>query len=80
MSTAAGAGAEMVARVVEAARRAGATDCDAVYVEGEASSCSVRLREVENVVLSRGRRLGLRCFVGRGSAAGSTVDLDGSAV
>ena len=70
----------MVARVVDAARRAGATDCDAVYVEGEASSCSVRLREVENVVLSRERRLGLRCFVGRGSAAGSTADLDGSAV
>jgi PmbA protein len=71
---------DLVERAIAAARGAGATDCDAVFVEGESSSSSVRLREVENVVLSRERRLGLRCFVDRRSAAASTADLDGDAV
>ncbi|MFM8410064.1 MAG: PmbA/TldA family metallopeptidase, partial [Alphaproteobacteria bacterium] len=73
-------GTALVERAIEAARRAGATDCDAVFVEGESSSSSVRLREVENVVLSRERRLGLRCFVDHRSAAASTADLDPGAV
>lgn len=73
-------GTALVERAIEAARRAGATDCDAVFVEGESSSSSVRLREVENVVLSRERRLGLRCFVDYRSAAASTADLDPGAV
>jgi len=79
VSAAAGA-TDLVARAIAAARGAGATDCDAVFVEGESSSSSVRLREVENVVLSRERRLGLRCFVDHRSAAASTADLDGDAV
>lgn len=79
MSAATGA-TDLVERAIAAARGAGATDCDAVFVEGESSSSSVRLREVENVVLSRERRLGLRCFVDRRSAAASTADLDGDAV
>lgn len=73
-------GLSLVERALDAARRAGATDCDAVFVEGESSTASVRLREVENVVLSRERRLGLRCFVDDRSSAASTADLDGDAV
>lgn len=71
---------EYAARAVERARQAGATACDAVMVEAESSSTSVRLGEVETVKLSRERRLGLRCFAGQSSAVASTADLDGGAV
>jgi len=71
---------EYTARAVERARRAGATACDAVMVEVESSSTSVRLGEVETVKLSRERRLGLRCFADQASAVASTADLDGDAL
>jgi PmbA protein len=71
---------EVVEHVVARARRAGATACDAVAVEGESSSTSVRLGEVETVKLSRERRLGLRCFAGESSAVASTADFDPAAI
>jgi len=71
---------EHVTRAVERARQAGATACDAVAIEAESSSTSVRLGEVETVKLSRERRLGLRCFAGQSSAVASTADLDGDAI
>lgn len=67
-------------RVLERARRAGATACDAVVVEAESSSTAVRLGEVETVKLSRERRLGLRCFADQSSAVASTADLDDAAL
>jgi PmbA protein len=67
-------------RALERARRGGATACDAVMIEVESSSTSVRLGEVETVKLSRERRLGLRCFAGESSAVASTADLDGDAI
>lgn len=80
MSPAARPPIDVVGHAVESARRAGATACDAVFVEGESSASAVRMREVETVKLSRERRLGLRCLVGSGSAAASTADLDPAAV
>ena len=71
---------EIAERVLDRARRAGATACDAVAVEAESSSTSVRLGEVETVKLSRERRLGLRCFAGESSAVASTADFDGDAL
>lgn len=71
---------EVAERVLDRARRAGATACDAVAVEAESSSTSVRLGEVETVKLSRERRLGLRCFAGASSAVASTADFEPDAV
>ena len=71
---------EIAERVLERARRAGATACDAVAVEAESSSTAVRLGEVETVKLSRERRLGLRCFAGESSAVASTADFDDVAI
>jgi len=71
---------DVAAHAIECARRAGATACDALVLEHEASSSTVRLREVETVKLSRERRLGLRCFAGQASAVASTADLGPDAV
>lgn len=71
---------EVAELALELARRAGATACDAVMVEAESSSTSVRLGEVETVKLSRERRLGLRCFVRQASAVASTADLGRDAI
>jgi len=71
---------EVAERVVERALRAGATACDAVVVEAESSSTTVRLGEVETVKLSRERRLGLRCFAGEASAVASTADFDAASI
>jgi PmbA protein len=60
---------------VASARRAGASAADAVLVEYESSSVTVRLGEVEKVKSARERRLGLRCFHGQSSAVASTADL-----
>jgi len=66
--------------VLAAAKRAGATDADAVLAEWTSASAAVRLGEVETVKLSRERRLGVRCFAGRASAVASTADLDEGSV
>src|SRR5580698_2022429 len=63
--------AEVVARAV----KAGATDAEAVVSEGDEFSVSVRMGEVETLQESGSRGLGLRVFVGRGSASASTSDL-----
>ncbi len=66
---------DLAGRVLERARRAGATASDAVVIETESSTTTVRLGEVETVKLARERRLGLRCFVDHASAVASTADL-----
>jgi PmbA protein len=72
--------AEIAASAIESARREGASACDAVIVELDSSASGVRMREIETVKLSRERRLGLRCLVGRGTAVASTADLDRAAI
>src|SRR5271154_4630503 len=65
----------LAAEVVERARKAGATDAEAVVSEGDEFSVSVRLGEVETLQESGSRGLGLRVFVGQRSASASTSDL-----
>jgi PmbA protein len=62
---------EVVARAV----KAGATDAEVVVSEGDEFSVSVRMGEVETLQESGSRGLGLRVFVGKGSASASTSDL-----
>ncbi len=71
---------DVVDLVLETARRAGASEADAVVVEWSSASAQVRLGEVETVKMSRERRLGLRCFSGRASAVASTADLTGASI
>jgi PmbA protein len=56
-------------RLVAAARRAGATEADAVCVRGIALSVDVRLGKVEETQRAEGDDFTLRVFVGRRSAA-----------
>jgi PmbA protein len=65
----------LVADVVAAAIKAGATDAEAVAREGDEFSVNVRLGEVETITDSGSRALGLRVFAGKRSASTSTSDL-----
>jgi PmbA protein len=65
----------LVADVVARARKAGATDAEAVVREGDEFSVNVRLGEVETLQESGSRGLGLRVFLGTRSASTSTSDL-----
>ena len=65
---------EIATIALASARAAGASHADTVVVAHESHATSVRLGEVENVELSRQKRLGLRCFVGKASAISSTAD------
>ncbi|HZB87752.1 MAG TPA: TldD/PmbA family protein [Terracidiphilus sp.] len=65
----------LAADVVALARKAGASDAEAVAAEGDEFSVSVRLGEVETLKESGSRALGLRVFLGRRSASTSTSDL-----
>ena len=65
----------LVADVVAHARKAGATDAEAVASEGDEFSVNVRMGEVETLTESGSRALGLRVFLGNRSASTSTSDL-----
>jgi PmbA protein len=60
---------------VELARKAGASDAEAVAREGDEFSVNVRMGEVETLKESGSRALGLRVFLGKRSASSSTSDL-----
>ena len=66
-------------KAVEMARRAGATDAEAVAFEGDEFSVHVRLGEVDELTESGARALGLRVFFeaegGQRTASTSTSDL-----
>src|SRR5690606_37363035 len=55
---------DIVASLVEAARRAGADACDAVAVRSRSTSVSVRLGKVEGTEASESDDISLRVFVG----------------
>jgi PmbA protein len=57
--------ADRVSALVEAARRAGADEADAVAVLGRSTSVSVRLGKVEGTEASESDDVSLRVFVGR---------------
>ena len=65
----------LAADVVAMAIQAGATDAEAVAREGDEFSVTVRMGEVEKLVESGSRALGLRVFAGHRSASTSTSDL-----
>jgi PmbA protein len=71
---------EVLADVLRAAARAGATAADALAVESEALSVGVRLGAVEKLADAREKRVGVRVFVGRSSAVVSSADLSPESV
>lgn len=64
----------LAADVVAQARKAGASDAEAVVREGDEFSVKVRMGQVETLQESGSRGLGLRVFLGRRSASTSTSD------
>ncbi len=65
----------LTADVVALAMKAGATDAEAVAIEGDEFSVNVRMGEVETLKESGSRGLGLRAFLGKRSGSASTSDL-----
>ena len=63
-------------RVLDEARRMGASAAEVLCVTAESLSAGVRLGEVEKLKSSRERRLGLRVFCGQSSATSSTAELE----
>jgi PmbA protein len=68
-------GADLLLDVLRRATARGATAADGFLVEERHFSATVRLGEVETVTHAHDRRLSLRVFAGRASAASSTSDL-----
>lgn len=66
---------QLVTDVVERARKAGATDAEAIAYEGDEFDVKVRLGQVETLNESGSRGLGLRVFNGLRTASTSTSDL-----
>jgi len=71
---------EIAQRLVEAARRAGADDADAVAVRGVSQGVEVRDGRVEESERSEGDDVGLRVLLGRRQAVVSTNDVSGEAI
>ena len=65
----------LTAALLDAARRAGATDADAMAVDGTAISVDVRKGVLEQAERSEGIEIGLRVLVGQRQAAVSALDL-----
>ncbi len=65
---------DAVADVLHRVAVSGASAADAVAVESDGITVSVRLRKVEKVAEARERRIGVRVFVGQSSAVLSTAD------
>jgi PmbA protein len=73
--TTAGVDQDFVAEIVARALRAGATDAEAIYAEGDEFETEVRLGQVETLKESGSRAVGLRVFAGQRSASTSSSDL-----
>ena len=69
------AAADLLASLIDAARRAGADAADAVYVGDRSTSVGVRLGALEDVSRAEGQEIGLRIFAGHGNAAVASSDL-----
>ncbi|MEO6092757.1 MAG: DNA gyrase modulator, partial [Novosphingobium sp.] len=66
--------------LVERARRMGADAADAAYVAEASESLQVRLGRLEDVERSEGEHIGLRVFIGQGSASIGSSDLGDEAL
>ncbi|MCD0420134.1 TldD/PmbA family protein [Rubrivivax sp. JA1024] len=71
---------DLAQRLVEAARRAGADQADAVAVRGVSHGVEVRDGRMQESERSEGDDVGLRVIVGRRQAVVSTNDIGGDAV
>ena len=65
---------EKVSSLVNRAKRAGADDADAIYVEGTSLSLACRKGKKESLERSEGMEIGLRVFVGKRQAIVSSSD------
>lgn len=70
-----GIGEEFVTDIVTKALRAGASDAEVVFAEGDEFETLVRLGQVEQLKEAGSRALGLRVFQGQRTASTSTSDL-----
>ncbi|MCL4486354.1 MAG: metallopeptidase TldD-related protein [Nitrospirae bacterium] len=68
-------GQEAVAHILEAAKRAGATSADALYVWTDEENVTVRKGALEKIQASQSQGLGIRVFVGQAQSSISTRDL-----
>jgi PmbA protein len=66
--------------VVAKARKAGATDAEAVVYEGEEFGALVRLGQVETLKESGSRAVGLRVFIGQRTASTSSSDFSAESI
>ena len=66
--------------VVAKARKAGATDAEAVVYEGEEFGALVRLGQVEQLKESGSRAVGLRVFIGQRTASTSSSDFSSESI
>ena len=66
---------DLLAGLLDRARRLGAGDADVIAVDGTSFSARVRLGEVDKLEQSHERRLGLRVIIDHRTAVSSTADL-----
>ena len=71
---------QLASDVVAKARKAGATDAEAVVYEGEEFGALVRLGQVEQLKESGSRAVGLRVFIGQRTASTSSSDFSAESI
>jgi PmbA protein len=71
---------QLATDVVAKARKAGATDAEAVVYEGDEFSALVRLGQVETLKESGSRAIGLRVFIGQRTASTSSSDFSAESI
>jgi len=71
---------DILASLIDAAKKAGADAADALHVQGVASSVSYRLGKLEDVERAENSDLGLRVFVGQRVAFVSSSDFSAEAL
>lgn len=72
--------ADLTHQIIEAARRAGADDADAIAVQGTSIAIDVRQGTLEKAERSEGVDIGLRVLLGRRQACVSTSDSRAAAI
>jgi PmbA protein len=71
---------QLASDVVAKARKAGASDAEAVVYEGEEFGALVRLGQVEQLKESGSRAVGLRVFIGQRTASTSSSDFSAESI
>ena len=71
---------QLAVDLIGKARKRGATEADAMVVDGRNLSVQVRLSAVDRLTKAREKRLGLRVFFGKRSASTSTSDFSSASL